>query len=102
MGKFRVLNFRLNSLLGKFPVLAFKFPFGHFSRFSFKFPNALNSRFSLKREICPLGNLTRASSMKLAAAAKKESSKKNAVLQIQANLIPKKEPFYEFKLAINL
>ena len=25
----------LNSLLGIFPVLAFKFPFGHFSRFDF-------------------------------------------------------------------
>ena len=31
----RYLGNRLNSLLGKFPVLAFKFPFGHFSRFDF-------------------------------------------------------------------
>ena len=35
----------LNSLSGFFPVLAFKFPFGLFSRF--KFPFAQNSRFAL-------------------------------------------------------
>ena len=45
--------------VGIFPVLAFKFPF------------ATISRFSSKREFWLKGNLTRASSMKLAAAMPK-------------------------------
>ena len=49
-----------------FSVLALKFPFGLF--FRFKFPFAQISRFKLKREIYLKGNLTRASTIKLAAA----------------------------------
>ena len=52
-----------NSLLPKFPVLAFKFPFRQISRFEFqaKFPFRHFSRFKLKRELTALGNLARAS-----------------------------------------
>ena len=47
----------LYALLPQFRVLAFKFPFGCFSRFTFKFPFRQISRFTFKFPFLLLGPL---------------------------------------------
>ena len=62
----------LNSLMPKFPVLAFKFPFGQISRFRLKFPFRQISRFGLKREFWAVGNLKQILKAKTGILPKRE------------------------------